>query len=164
MLAVVRPTSICVSACVLIYAGAVTRFGHFNSGKVGIHQPYLDFSAQQKADPQTIKNVYETMLRDMKAYLHEMNVSEQLADEMLKVPSTSVRYLSDVEQDQLGLVIFDPVENEISEIELAQKLGLPRSELMRREVLAMKECYTRDMASRGSSCYDAVMKTGKIPE
>jgi hypothetical protein len=109
-----------------------------------------------------LKNVYESMIHDMKAYLHEMNVSEQLADEMLKVPSTSVRYLSDAEQDQLGLVIFDPVENEVSEVELAANLGLSRSELMRREVLTMKECYARDMASGGSACYNAVMKTGKF--
>jgi hypothetical protein len=86
---------------VLIYAGAVTRYGHFNAGKVGIHQPYLDFAVQQKkADPETIKNAYEIVLRDMRAYLRDMNVSEQLADEMLKVPPTSVRYLSDEEQDQ----------------------------------------------------------------
>jgi ATP-dependent protease ClpP protease subunit len=162
MRAVVRPTSICVSACVLIYAGAVTRFGHFNAGKIGIHQPYLDFSAQQKADPQAIKNVYARMLLDMKAYLREMNVSEQLADEMLKVPSTSVRYLSNEDQDQLGLATYDPVEVEISEVELAQKLGLPRPELMRREVLA-HECFVRDTASHGSACYDTVMNTGKLP-
>ncbi len=163
MRAVVRPTSICVSACVLIYAGAVVRYGHFNAGKIGIHQPYLDFPAQQGADPQTIKNVYESMLHDMRAYLHEMNVSEQLTDEMLKVPSTSVRYLSDVEQDQLGLVISDPVENEISDVEQAQELGISRSELMRRQMLLMKECYPRYMASGDSTCNDVVMKTGRVP-
>ncbi|MDO9489850.1 MAG: hypothetical protein Q7J32_15860 [Sphingomonadaceae bacterium] len=143
MRAVVRPSSICVSACVLIYAGAVTRFGHFNSGRIGIHQPYLDFSVQEKVDPKAMKKAYGSMLRDMKAYLHEVNVSEQLADEMLKVPPTSVRYLSNVEQDQLGLVIIDPVENEISDLEQAHKLGISRAELMRRQVLLMKECYPR---------------------
>jgi hypothetical protein len=163
MLAVVNTSSVCVSSCVLVYAGAVTRYGHYNAGLVGIHQPYLDIPAHVKLDAMSAKNSYESMLRDMRAYLREMNVSEQLADEMLKVPSTSVRYLSADEQDHFGLVINDPIENEVSDIEQAQELGISRAELMRRQTLAMKECYARDMASPNSNCYDSVMKTGRVP-
>jgi ATP-dependent protease ClpP protease subunit len=161
MEAVLDNFSVCVSACVLVYAGAVARLG--NLGQIGIHQPYLDIPAQAKLDPRTAKNSYETMLRDVRAYLREMNVSEQLADEMLKVPSTSVRYLSADEQDQFGLVMTDPVESELMDIEQAQELGISRAELMRRQTLAMKECYARDMSSPTSNCYDAVMKTGIVP-
>jgi hypothetical protein len=150
----------CLCACL---CWAVTRYGHFNAGKVGIHQPYLDVPVQTKVDPQTIKNAYEGVLRDMKAYLREMNVPEQLADEMLKVPSTSVRYLSDEDQNQFGLVIEDPIEVEISDVEQARELGVARAELMRRKVLSMKECYARDMSSRSSYCYTTVMKTGRVP-
>jgi hypothetical protein len=164
MKADIEAGSVCISACVLIYAGAVVRYGHFNAGPVGIHQPYLDISARAKLDSRTAKNSYEGMLHDMRTYLREMNVSEQLADEMLKVPSTSVRYLSDEEQNQFGLVIIDPIEREVSDIEQAQELGISRAELMRRQTLVMKECYARDMRSRTSDCYDAVMKTGSVPK
>jgi hypothetical protein len=159
MKAVVSPSSVCISACVLIYAGAVTRFGHFNAGKVGIHQPYLDLPIQQKIDAVTIKAAYESVLRDMKAYLREMNASELLADEMLKVPPTSVRYLTNEKQDQFGLVTVDPIEHEILDVEEAQDLGLTRTELMRRQELAMKRCYPRDMSV---SCYQGVMSRGKV--
>jgi hypothetical protein len=165
MLARVTPSSVCISACVLVYAGAVTRHGHFNAGKVGIHQPYLDFPIQQKIDPETIKNAYESVLRDIRAYFREMNVSEQLADEMLKVPPTSVRYLSDKEQDQFGLVTTDPVEHEVSDVEQAQELGVTRTELMRRQMLLMKDCYTLYAGGMNSSnCEHEVMRTGKVPD
>jgi hypothetical protein len=85
MTAAVKPWAMCNSACVLIYAGAVVRFGHFNSGQIGIHQPYFEVP-KDSVDSDIIKNAYANMLRDMRSYLHEMNVSEQLADEMLTVP------------------------------------------------------------------------------
>lgn len=156
--------SVCISACVLAYAGAVVRYGHYNAGPIGIHQPYLDVPARAKLDVLSAKSAYESMLRDMRTYLREVNVSEGLADEMLKVPSTSVRYLSADEQDQFGLVITDPIESEVSDIEQAQELGISRAELMRRQTLAMKECYVRDMASPGAHCYETVLHTGRAPD
>jgi ATP-dependent protease ClpP protease subunit len=162
MLAVVSPSSVCVSACVLVYAGAVVRYGHFNAGRVGIHQPYLDFPVQQKGGPETAES--ESMHRDMRAYLREMNVSERLVDGLLNVPPTAVRYLTDDEQDKFGLVVFDPVDSEISEMKRAKELGISRSELMGRQARGMKECYVRDMASRSGACYREVVTTGKVPE
>jgi adenylate kinase family enzyme len=80
--------------------------------------------------------------------------------------STSVRYLSDEEQNQFGLVIFDPIEREVPDIEQAQELGISRAELMRRQALVMKECYARYLRSRTGDfdCYEAIMKTGRVPK
>jgi hypothetical protein len=72
----------CVSACVLILAGAIDRF--VTSGRVGIHRPYT-----ARLDPtwsvDKVRNVYRTTLQEIRSYLREMNVSEQLADDMLAI-------------------------------------------------------------------------------
>jgi hypothetical protein len=82
----------CVSACVMIYAGAVRRSA---SGKVGIHRPYLNQSiSSQLQAPDKLRSNYEQMLQTLRAYLREMNVSERLAEDMLKIAPADVRYLS----------------------------------------------------------------------
>ena len=101
------------------------------------------------------------MLRDMRSYLREMNVSEQLADEMLKTRSSDIRYLSPDEQDQFGLDTFDPVEREVRDVEHAQKLGLDRREYNRRDSLVLKVC---PLDSGYANCYEEVYKTGREPE
>jgi hypothetical protein len=158
MTAEVKPGVVCNSACVFIYAGAVARQGHF--GKIGIHQPYFEVP-RQVFQPDTIKDSYATMLRDMRSYLREMNVSEQLADEMLKTRSSDIRYLTPDEQDQFGLDTFDPVEREVRDVEHAQKLGLDRREYNRRDALVLKVC---PLDSGYANCYEEVYKTGREPE
>ena len=150
----------CSSACVFIYAGAVTRLGHFHAGKLGIHQPFLDIPTNT-IDAEAIKNRYLASLQDMRKYLREMNVSEQLADEMLKTPSSSIRYLTHEEQDHFGLVIFDPVEIEVANLEHAQALGLSRTEYNRREALILSRC---PLDSDYRNCNETVFKTGQLPD
>jgi hypothetical protein len=134
------------------------REGHF--GKIGIHQPYFEVP-RQAVQPDTIKDSYAIMLRYMRSYLREMNVSEQLADEMLKTRSSDIRYLTPDEQDQFGLDTFDPVEREVRDAEHAQKLGLDRREYNRRDALVLKVC---PLDSSYANCYEEVYKTGKEPE
>jgi ATP-dependent protease ClpP protease subunit len=160
MTAWVAPEAVCNSACVLIYAGAVARVRNIKTGGViGIHQPFFEVPGQP-INADVVKTNYTSMLRDLRSYLHEMNVSEQLADEMLKTPANDMRYLSNDEQNQFGLVIYDPVETEILDLEKAQELGLNRLEFNRRQALVVKTCPTD--ANYGS-CYEEVMRTGKQP-
>jgi hypothetical protein len=97
----------------------------------------------------------------MRSYLREMNVSEQLADEMLKTRSSDIRYLTPDEQDQFGLDTFDPVEREVRDVEHAQKLGLDRCEYNSRDALVLKVC---PLDSGYANCYEEVYKTGRAPE
>jgi hypothetical protein len=157
MKAFVDPYASCLSSCVLIYAGAVTRFGQNELARVGIHQPYFPVPSQQ-VDADTVRKSYVALLSNIRAYLREMNVSEHLADEMMKISPSNVRYLTADEQEQFGLSLIDPIERETSALEQAQKLGLDRFEYNRREALSMKLC---PLDSSFGSCYRSIMKTGK---
>jgi hypothetical protein len=48
---------------------------------------------------------------------------------------SAVRFLNHEEQNKLGLVILDPVENEIESLEHLKELGISRQEYNRREAL-----------------------------
>jgi ATP-dependent protease ClpP protease subunit len=159
MAAVVEPDGICLSSCVLVYAGAVVRLGYNKKALIGIHQPYFPVPGGQ-VDPETIRHAYTSMLASIRSYLAEMNVSQQLADEMLKTSPSEVRYLSGKEQQRFGLSVIDPVEQEVLSLQQAKELGLDRREFNRREALSVQKC----PADAGfGNCYQHVMKSGDAP-
>lgn len=159
MAAVVEPNTVCASACVLVYAGAVVRLGYNKRALIGIHQPYFTVPSE-RVEPAAVRDAYTTMLTSIRSYLAEMNVSQQLADEMLRTPPSSVRYLSAKEQEKFGLSVIDPIELETTSLAEAQNLGLDRREYNRREALAIEKC-PRDAGFY--DCHGTVMKSGNLP-
>jgi ATP-dependent protease ClpP protease subunit len=160
----VKQNGVCVSACVLILAGAVNRVT--SPGRVGIHRPYLITSPQQSFTADNVKQSYSRMLQDLRAYLREMNVSERLADNMLAVEPEKVRYLTSAELQGYGLAGIDPaeqqtqaIENEMRDVEEASKLGLGRLEYTRRKALGNSLC-TQMTVRQETDCKQQVLKVG----
>src|SRR5262249_50434011 len=110
----------CYSACVLIYAGAVTRVV---AGKLGIHRPYFS-EVPQRVSSENVKTSYQGMLQDIRSYFREMNVSDQLADDMLRIDPDKIRLLDSAEIERYGLSFTDPVEQETKDLEDAQYWGV----------------------------------------
>jgi hypothetical protein len=117
------------------------------SAVVGIHRPFLGTSPQNQLTAGKVKQAYERMLQDMRAYLREMNVSERLADDMLAVEPQRIKVLTSAELADYGLARVDPteqqrraVENEARDVEEANRLGLDRMEYTRRKILAESLC------------------------
>jgi hypothetical protein len=142
----------CLSACVLVLAGAV---GRDIRGKVGIHRPYFNTSAAPSS-AEKIREAYQDMLQKMRSYLREMNVSEQLADAMLRIEPEGIRVLNATALTNYGLTPKDPVAAEMNEIRTAQRLGLTRTEYMRRKALASTIC-----DNSATVCYRRVLESGK---
>jgi ATP-dependent protease ClpP protease subunit len=140
----------CVSACIMVYAGAVSRL---HRGKIGIHRPYFNL----QPNPEELQSGYEQMLRNMRTYLRDMNVSERLAEDMLKVAPADVRYLSDDDLKNYGLVWKDPIEQETLDLEEAQSLGVDRSEFIRRQALQKTKCMKVDDVA---TCRQRIMQFG----
>jgi hypothetical protein len=158
----------CTSACLFILAGAVTRnYG----GKVGIHRPYFNISkGSRPVRPEDVRAGYADLLQTIRAYLREMNVSEQLATDMLAVEPVNVRYLSYDELKKYGLGWHDPVEQETLELREAQSLGLERREYIRRQALEKARCdydvLQRQLAHPPGlpdfhACSEKIMKSGQ---
>jgi ATP-dependent protease ClpP protease subunit len=148
---------VCYSSCVMIYAGAVSRVPIWvSSGKIGIHRPYFEVP-RQDVSPENVKELYQRMLQDLRAYFREMNVSEQLADAMLRIEPQNIRLLDDAALNSYGLTETDPIEEETHDLEMAQMYGLDRSEYMKRKSFAERICIKLPTMSR---CHDSIMKTG----
>ena len=137
-LAVVPADAKCLSACVLVLAGATNR-GIYPDAKVGIHRPYLEVP-QQQISRDAISALYQRMLQDIRSYFREMNVSEQLADAMLRVEPENMRLLNKTELESYGLTQRDPIDREVEELKAAQQLGVSRIEYMRRMNLIDRAC------------------------
>jgi ATP-dependent protease ClpP protease subunit len=126
----------CVSACVLILAGAT----HRNIiGRVGIHRPYFE-TPTSEVDFKKVQSAYSAMTEQIRSYFREMNISERLADDMMIVGPERVRFLSSAELASYGLGIVDPVASEEAELKEAKKLGIDRREYMRRKALSNTFC------------------------
>jgi hypothetical protein len=152
----------CVSACVLIYAGAIHRsFYQPNYSKLGIHRPYLQVP-QQDLSSGKLQEVYRQTLQDVRAYMREMNVSERLAEAMFRIEPEKVRFVTPKAAEDYGLTEWDPVYNEMADIDEAKKLGLNRQIFMERREQALSGCSwlkpsINEPMDRWLNCYDGVM-------
>jgi hypothetical protein len=126
--------------------------------KVGIHRPYLEVP-KEVVSPDKVRGILQKSLEDIRAYFREMNVSEQLADAMLRINPEDIRILTDVALRRYGLTPQDPTTKEIDDLKEAQARGLTREQYMRRKLLAQARC-GNDFSS---SCYQNIMKTGQAP-
>lgn len=155
---------VCVSACVLILAGATHRFIY---GRVGIHRPYFE-TPKSDVSVEEVQKAYSSMTEEFRSYLREMNVSDRLADDMMVVSPEEVRFLSSKELISYGLGFVDPVAKEAVDLQEARTLGIDRSEYMRRRALSEGLCKGADSSATGAyvlsqACVTAVL-SGKHVE
>jgi hypothetical protein len=133
------------------------------TGRIGIHRPYLEVP-QQEVTADNVKELYQRMLQDIRSYFREMNVSEQLADDMLRIEPAKIRLLDDAALDSYGLTLIDPIEEETWDLEDAQSRGLDRQTYMKRRSLAERACpRIRVLSYANSECYQTIMETGRVP-
>jgi hypothetical protein len=149
----IEPGAVCYSACVLILAGAVERNVR---GKVGIHRPYFETPAAP-VSPDKIRDLYHSMLEKMRSYLRDMDVSEQLADAMLRIEPENMRVLDTVALNAYGLTPEDPIARESKEVAISQRYHLTRAEYVRRKELASANC-----ESPATTCYQKIIETGRV--
>jgi hypothetical protein len=152
---VVNDGARCLSSCVLVLAGGVSREVE---GSVGIHRPYLLVpSGEVSAD--AVKQTYQRMLQELHVYLREMNIVDGLVDAMLRTNPENMRLLSRDELRYYALEGTDPIWMETFELKKAKSYGLDRFEYMRRKRLAENRCGAPN--SLGSECYSVILSRGE---
>jgi hypothetical protein len=146
----------CASACILVLAGGATRAIH---GKLGIHRLFINTTSRtMTADD--VKKAMARRLEQLRSYFREMNISERLADDMMVIPSTSVKWLTAGDIEMYGLGVDDPIIQETKALKNAKKYGLTRIEY-ERKLQSVREVCTLS-ADTPDDCFDLVM-TGKYP-
>lgn len=117
----------CVSSCVLLLAGGVTRDV---GGQVGVHRPYLEEDVAYTTSSQ--KKIYADIEKKVKDYLFYVNVPTSLYDLMFKIPPEKVRFLSHNELQEFNLNEDDPFFKEAEYAIAAKRVGLTKMEYMKR--------------------------------
>ena len=84
-------TEKCNSSCFLIIAGCVDRTVAVD---IGIHRPYFRADEFGNLPFDEAKTQYQELLTAIQSYLQEIGVPGTLIDQMVSVPSESVKYLS----------------------------------------------------------------------
>ncbi|WP_431484217.1 COG3904 family protein [Pseudomonas solani] len=155
-LAMVTLNSQCASACVFILAGASRRATY---GAVGIHRPYTEQVGN--IDIAQAQVEYRDTQAKARAYLQDMNLSDDLYEAMVRIPSEQIQVLTPEELARFGLDKNDPVEQEFLDAGGAELYGLSKSEYLRRKGIASTECgkylTKEETAQQYLDCRDAIL-------
>ena len=136
----------CVSACVLVLIGGVSRGA---SREVGLHRPY---SPEPSASMASAQARFERINGIIKTYLTEMNVPVRLLDVMNSVPPGEIRMLNPYSDEhllqELSITGDDPVFSDMFATRLAGILGISKAEYYVRKQRARAECWVKNDRGR----------------
>jgi hypothetical protein len=149
--AVVLDDSKCFSSCVFVLAGAKSRSVY---GAVGIHRPYARMDDATTVTAQ--KQQYERLGKEVKAFLQDVNIPQELYDHMIRIPPETVKVLSPDDLQRYGLNEDDPYETAAGVARTAQANGISTEELIRRMAKARAECICSE-----SDCITRILKQGR---
>lgn len=126
--------AVCLSSCVFLLAAGAKRAV---VGNVGIHRPFAvqDDIATGKGQ----KEKYRKIEAEVKKYLKKVNVPTELYDEMIRIPPSDMRLLTEGELKRFGLSEDDPYLKEAEVTRLSKREGITKAEYYKREA-RVKQC------------------------
>jgi hypothetical protein len=137
--AVVSGQNVCLSACVLVLAGAVQRTVWANEGaRVGVHRPYEPEDQALTMDAQKARQ--GQWHATLKSFFREVNLPQALFDLMINTPPGEIRLLSPKELLDYGLGRNDLYWQDAQDTRNAKEYGLNKMEYLARQVQARRIC------------------------
>lgn len=124
----IAKNSECSSACVLIFAGGVTRMA-VAPFRLGLHRPHFDPTEFSGLSHQAAQTAYNALGTAVRQYLREMGISDRTYEMMLRVSSTDISYIDAETAEELGLIGEDPA---YQEWQRARESGKPGQEFLKR--------------------------------
>lgn len=85
----------CTSACFFIFVAGIYRDGH----GLGIHRPFMAPGEAERLAPEDVSKVTDKVRFVVEVFLQRMGVPSKYADEMYRVPSDRMRWLT---PDEIG--------------------------------------------------------------
>lgn len=125
----------CVSACVLAFAGAVSRAA--SAGSIGVHSVWRS-GGDASVDASAV--AYENVRLRIVDYLNEMRIPVRLLDLMYSASPSEMRMLSNTDLSDTLLNGDDPVWHESEALAEARALNISVAELYRRRARSEAEC------------------------
>lgn len=159
MAVMVATGSRCASACVFILAAGVSRIVE-DTASIVIHRPFLTTALPDGA---SYDANHKRMASDIRNYLADMNVPQELGDRMVSIPPHRGEALAKAELSRYMLNAPDPAHEQKHAAKTASKLGIPLAELNRREAVGEAIC-SKPLSDSNFDliayfyCLDAILK------
>lgn len=118
---IVGPREECSSACVLLLSAGTLRLARH--ARVGLHRAHFDSQYFARLSRDQAQSRYRILEDGVRAYLKEMGMPDALYEQMRRVPSDQMRFLTNEEIDALMLNGSDPASQEYDEAKLRQDMG-----------------------------------------
>ena len=126
----------CLSACVLVLAGAVERVQlDAVPARIGVHRPYIATIASDV----DIAELFETTRTKVTDYFREMRISLVLADRMFATPPEELDFLSAADLKML-LPRLDPVWDEVTTVRRASIYRVSPAAYRQHQITAGQNC------------------------
>ena len=132
----IRSDAVCYSSCVFLLAAGVKRIVE---GKVGIHRTYFS-EIDDQLPRKEIQRQRQIIIKDIKAYLSEMDVSDSLAEDMLSIPPEKIKLLSQSELNRYRLIGIDASAEEKEIATRAREFNLSSAQYRQRHAIAIDKC------------------------
>jgi len=134
------PDSRCSSSCVYILVGGIIRLAY---GRVGVHR---STPANSTPDADLISERLDLLNFSISQYFKDMGMSEQLITATLIIPNWSIRYLTEDEKWNWGVLGIEPIHEELYFRRAARKLGISFDEFKERFQDQLENCRTQARA------------------
>jgi hypothetical protein len=131
------PDARCSSSCVYILVGGIIRLAY---GRVGVHR---STPANSTTDADLISERLDLLNFSISQYFKDMGMSEQLITATLIIPNWSIRYLTEDEKWNWGVLGIEPVHEELYFRRAARKLGISFDEFKERFQDQLENCRTQ---------------------
>lgn len=128
---IVDKGAVCASACFLLFVSAPYRY---SVGDVIIHRPYYDMKALTGGSQAAMSKKFQTSILAMSQFLQSRSVPGDLVDKMMDKPSSDGYYLTDSDQQRIG--IMSPAVEEFT----IQNCGLSNESLLSENQSAVLSC------------------------
>lgn len=105
---------------------------------------YLDPASKDGAALPTAAEVKDALVKQvaaLNAYVDEMNVPRRVVDDMMTIPSDSLKLLTVEDLFHYGILPVDPFVQEAREIGDAKTIGISHTEYLARRNLARRTCF-----------------------
>ena len=114
-----------------------------SGGTIGLHRPYLGGQPLSQAE---VKDAVEGMMRSLRQYVADMNITPNFADIMQNTPPEEIRIYQGIEIQEL-VPDKDLIEQELEIARGAEFFQLPTEVYRKRKELAEAKCLGASMGS-----------------
>jgi hypothetical protein len=137
-------TTICASACFLVWVSAAQRFLIVNNGGIGLHRPSFSDDVYGNLPSESLARIQSKAMGQLREFLQGENIPQHLIDEMMRRPSNDVYWLTPIDFEEIGELSPWFEEVVVRECKYDRMLMRRLTEMINRGQISNEEAHRRE--------------------